>query len=160
MFSFELGASFKIHPAAQAAYDVSLAIGPPLPSGPCLWVSRPGTDGTPRLAVAGLGWLHAEQERIPVLELPAQLGVNDIQLLAWRETAAQLRGLSACPEQSVAFVKAVADRCPERLLGLFDLPRSRDVTALRRRLRLRRARFETPPEVDVFKDALRAMGVR
>lgn len=131
-----------------------------MPSGPCLWVSRAGADGTPRLAVAGLGWLHAEQEQIPVLELPEQLGINDIQLLAWRDTAAQLRGLAALPEQRVAFAKALAERCPDRLLGLFDLPRSRDVTSLRRLLRLRRERFEDPPEVDVFKDALRALGVR
>ncbi len=124
MFSFEPSASFKIHPGAQAAYDVLLAIGPPMPSGPCLWVSRAGANGTPLLAVTGLGWLHVEQERIPVMELPAQLGLNDIQLLAWRETAAQLRGLTARSEQRVAFVKALAERCPDRVLALFDLPRS------------------------------------
>ena len=114
----------------------------------------------PSLAVAGFGWLHCAEDVIPVVELPAQTTPAQLRQRAWREVAAQLTPCAATSEQRASFLMALSQRCPREELGLFDLPASRDVTQLRRRLRLRRERLEQTSETDVFTEAVRSLGLR
>lgn len=161
MFRSALRTSFRIHPLAEAAYDVLLTLGIPAASGLGLCVSAPNADqGLPALAVAGFGWLHCGEEVIPVVDLPSQATPAELRRLAWREVAAQVHALSAAPGLRAKFLMALSQHCPREELGLLGLPASRDVTQLRRRFHLRRERLEPEPERDVFAEVVRSLGLR
>ena len=140
--------TLTLHPHAAPAHDALLQLVRPAPTSLGAVVLQ---DHDLWMVVAGFGWLHAGLDELPVIQIETHPDRGWIEEIAWREVDLAMRTLSARPQARRRFVSTVSRQCPDALRTLFDLPASRDVTALRRRAGLRSEQPIDP--VGVFETA-------
>jgi|GEM_PF-3413911 len=143
----------QVHPRARAAYDVIVVLGDIPTSGLGAYGMSSSADETGFWVVSGFGWLRRGDERVPILELPDDFDECRIEALAWAEVASCLTAMRASPSERAAVLRAIAAGCPRNMLGLFDVPATRDMTTLRRKLKLRLSATDLPEPRSVFQQA-------
>ncbi|WP_273691785.1 hypothetical protein [Ketogulonicigenium vulgare] len=140
---------------AQPAYDVLLTGGVLPAIGMGAWAI---VKNRRFLIFGGFGWLHIQEEDVPVVELPPETPDDQLRALAWREVAASLAHMRLTVEARVRMIKALAQLCPPEALSLVGLPASRDLTALRRQLKLRPTQLEKLETPSIFEQAKARLG--
>lgn len=148
-----LASNAQVHLLAQPAYDAMLslkaypAMGLGAVAVPC------SVDPSLRLVVAGFGWLRQGLQEIPVLTLSESLADQQIEALAWGEIAGCVDVLRAQNEGKARLLSAIARGCPTSFLVRMGIPASRDLTRLRRHLKLRPRDVEQPTSLSIFEQA-------
>lgn len=146
-------ADLKVHPVVRAAYEALLALGELPVTGMGAYAVRSGITEAGLFVVSGFGWLHLTADHVPILELPSDFAANKIEALAWREVASCLAVLRTTSTERADLLRMIAAGCPRDSLGLMGIPASRDLTPLRRKLKLRPSDMEQPAQPSIFEQA-------
>lgn len=148
-----LASNAQVHLLAQPAYDAMLslkaypAMGLGAVAVPC------SADPSLRLVVAGFGWLRHGRQDIPVLTLSENLSDQQIEALAWGDIAGCVDVLRAQSGGKARLLSAIARGCPTSLLARIGVPASRDMTHLRRQLKLRQRDVGPSLSMSIFEQA-------
>lgn len=148
-----LASNAQVHLLAQPAYDamLSLKVYPATGLGAVAVPCR--VDPSLRLVVAGFGWLRQGLQELPVLRLSESLSDQQIEELAWGDIAGCIDVLRAQNHGKARLLSAIARGCPASLLARMGIPASRDLTQLRRQLKLRPRDMEQPTSLSIFEQA-------